>query len=75
MAECWQCIQGACGYFSGFCSNGVCGISSEDVLGHCERCGVYGPLGGDACSELVPCRAGYSCFFQFGTTGFCQPES
>ncbi len=72
-AECWRCIQHTCGYFSGFCSDGVCGVSSQDVFGHCVECGVSGAASSDACSAAVPCCAGYACDFSFGDTGICQP--
>jgi hypothetical protein len=76
-AECWKCLQGSCGYFSGFCSGGVCGVSSKEVIGHCVECGVGWPpssnASSDSCSEAVPCCTGYACDFSYGAQGLCRP--
>ncbi len=72
VAECWRCVQGTCGYFSGFCTQGVCGVSSPEVTGHCLECGVEGASSADACSAQVPCCSGYTCDFSFGDTGYCR---
>lgn len=72
VAECWKCAQGTCGYYSGFCPDGVCGVSSPDVIGHCVACGVAGNLTGDACSAAVPCCSGYTCDFRYGDQGICR---
>lgn len=71
-AECWKCIEGACGYYSGFCSGGVCGTSSDARIGHCLECGMAGPLGSDACNQTVGCCSGHYCDFVFGDQGLCR---
>ncbi len=70
-AECWRCVSGTCGYYSGFCASGVCGISSPDVFGHCLECGV----GSDACNAAVPCCSGYYCDFALGDMGYCRLDT
>ncbi len=74
VAECWKCVQDTCGYYSGFCSGGVCGISSQGVIGHCIACGTVGPLGGDSCSSSVPCCTGYTCDFKYSDQGICRQQ-
>jgi hypothetical protein len=71
-AECWRCFQGTCGYYSGFCTGGVCGTSSTEVIGQCVACGVSGDLGPDACNAAVPCCSGYTCDFRYDDQGLCQ---
>lgn len=74
VSECWRCFQGTCGYYSGFCLGGVCGVSSDDVVGHCLECGSVGSLGGDSCNASVPCCSGYTCDLIYGDQGICRQQ-
>lgn len=72
--ECSRCLAGTCGYYSGFCTGGVCGVSSTEVIGHCIECGKRNGDTGDSCSAAVPCCAGYHCDDRYGDQGICQPN-
>ncbi len=70
-AECWSCSNGTCGYYAGFCTGGVCGVSTPEVIGHCVECGKAG-VSTDACNASFPCCAGFTCDFMYGDWGQCR---
>jgi hypothetical protein len=72
--ECWRCAPNHCRADGGFCSNGVCGFSTDDVLGHCLECGKWSPTNPDRCNASTPCCSGYFCDFVYVDEGFCQPD-